>query len=195
MNSNLTEIFISQKRMESYINMMEYEQNLVFSKKAYIPLSVLEVALRNSIDTFLSEKISDEWYREENFLTKDSQKKVDDAIKLLVRRKEHTPKDKIIAELSFGFWVNLFKAPYAKNLRINDLKKIFPNLPSKHIKLINREYLFKRLNHIRKFRNRVFHYEKVLNKDTYNHIFEEIEELLVYFDKDLYNFIQKINNE
>lgn len=179
MNSNLTEIFISQKRMESYINMMEYEQNLVFSKKAYILLSVLEVALRNSIDTFL---------------TKDSQKKVDDAIKLLVRRKEHTPKDKIIAELSFGFWVNLFKAPYAKNLRINDLKKIFPNLPPKQVKLINREYLFKRLNHIRKFRNRVFHYEKVLDKDAYNNIFDEIEELLEYFDKELCNFSKKINN-
>ncbi len=195
MNSNLIKKFISQKRLASYKDVREYEQNLLVSKRAYIPLSVFEVALRNAIDAFLSDKISNEWYKEENFLTKDSQKKVDDVIELLQRRKENSTKDKIIAELSFGFWVNLFKSPYAKNLRINDLKKIFPNLPSKQIKLINREYIFKRLNHIRKFRNRIFHYEKILNKDAYNHIFEEIEELLVYFDKDLYNFIQKMNNE
>ena len=173
---------------------MEYEENLVFSKNAYIPLSILEIALRNSIDAFLSEKFSDEWYKKENFLTKDTQKKVDDVIELLQRRKENSTKDKVIAELSFGFWVNLFKAPYAKNLRVNDLKKIFPNLPPKQVKLINREYLFKRLNYIRKFRNRVFHYEKVLNKDGYHNIFDEIEELLEYFDKGLCDFSKKINN-
>jgi len=194
MNSNLIKMFINQKRLDSYRDVVEYEQNLVFSKKAYIPLSILEIALRNSIDSFLSEKISNEWYKEENFLTKDSQKKVDDVIALLERRKENSSKDKIIAELSFGFWVNLFKAPYANNLRVNDLKKIFPNLPPKQVKLINREFLYRKLNHIREFRNRIFHYEKVLNKDKYNNIFEEIEELLEYFDKELYNFSKKINN-
>lgn len=187
-------MFISQKRLGSYRDIIEYEENLVFSKNAYIPLSILEIALRNSINAFLSERFSDEWYKKENFLTKDGQKRVDDVIELLERRKENSTKDKVIAELSFGFWVNLFKAPYAKNLRINDLKKIFPNLPPKQVKLINREYLFKRLNHIRKFRNRVFHYEKVLDKDAYNNIFDEIEELLEYFDKELCNFSKKINN-
>jgi len=185
---------MSQKRLESYRDIVEYEQNLVFSKKAYIPLSILEIALRNSIDSFLGEKISNEWYKEENFLTKDSQKKVDDVIALLERRKENSSKNKIIAELSFGFWVNLFKAPYANNLRVNDLKKIFPNLPPRQVKLINREYLYTRLNHIRQFRNRIFHYEKVLNKDAYNDIFEEIEELLEYFDKELCDFSKKTNN-
>jgi len=194
MNSNLIKIFISQKRLDSYRDIVEYEQNLVFSKKAYIPLSVLEIALRNSIDTFLSEKVSNEWYKEENFLTKDSQKKVDEVIKRLERRQENSTKDKVIAELPFGFWVNLFKDPYANNLRINDLKKIFSNLPPRQVKLINRKYLYKRLNHIRQFRNRVFHYEKVLNRDGYNNIFEEIEELLEYFDKELCAFSKKINN-
>ena len=187
-------MFISQKRLDGYRDIVEYEQNLVFSKKAYIPLSVLEIALRNSIDTFLSEKVSNEWYKEENFLTKDSQKKVDDVIVRLERRRENSTKDKVIAELPFGFWVNLFKDPYANNLRINDLKKIFPNLPPRQVKLINRKYLYKRLNHIRQFRNRVVPYEKVLNKDAYNNIFEEIEELLEYFDKELCDFSKKINN-
>ena len=36
---------------------------------------------------------------------------------------------------------------------------------------------------------------KHLTQEGRYQIFVEIEELLVYFDKDLYNFLQKINNE
>ncbi len=136
----------------------------------------MEVALRNALDNYLSNKISNNWY-EEDFLTQDSKIKVNQAIALLNRRKERISKEKIIAELSFGFWVNLFKKPYDKKLRINDIILIFPNLPKRNEKLINRQILFKKLNHIRIFRNRIFHYEKVLNKDDFNNIKNEILEV------------------
>jgi len=195
MNSSLIDKFISNSRLSSYKNIFEYEQNLIFSKKSYIPLSILEVALRNSIDALLSEKVSADWYEEDSFLTKDSKIKIYQAIELLKRKKEKISKHKIIAELSFGFWVNLFKKPYEKKLRINDLKKVFPNLPSKNKKQTNREIIYKKLNHIRNFRNRVFHYEKVLNRDDYNLIFNEIYELLSYFDDEVCVFAKKVNNE
>ena len=195
MKNSLINKFISKKRLTNYKNIAEYEQNLVFSKKAYIPLSVLEVTLRNSIDTLLSEKISVDWYKHDDFLTKDSKVKISQAMELLKMKKEHISKDKIIAELSFGFWVNLFKKPYEKKLRINDLKKLFPNLPSKKTKITNRESLYRELNHIRNFRNRVFHHEKVLNRDNYNLIFSEIDEILSYFDEEVCSFSQRINNE
>ncbi len=44
------------------------------------------------------------------------------------------------------------------------------------------------------FRNRVFHYEKVINKDNYNQIFDEIDEVLFYFDKELFDCVKKANN-
>ncbi len=195
MKNSLINKFISKKRLTNYKNIAEYEQNLVFSKKAYIPLSVLEVTLRNSIDTLLSEKISVDWYKHDDFLTKDSKVKISQAMELLKMKKEHISKDKIIAELSFGFLVNLFKKPYEKKLRINDLKKLFSNLPSKKTKITNRESLYRELNHIRNFRNRVFHHEKVLNRDNYNLIFSEIDEILSYFDEEVCSFSQRINNE
>ncbi len=194
MNNNLIEKFISDNRLGSYKNLLEYEENLIFSKKSYIPLSILEVSLRNAIDTLLSEKVGFNWYEKDNFLTKDSKYKVMKAIELLNMKKEKISKHKIIAELSFGFWVNLFKKPYEKKLRINDLKKIFPNLPSKNIKFTSREIIYKELNHIRNFRNRVFHYEKVLNKDNYNFIFNEIDEILTYFDDEVSAFAKRIND-
>ncbi len=183
--------FISVKRFESYENIEEYSKNLIFSQSFYILLSILEVALRNALDNYLSNKISNNWY-EEDFLTQDSKIKVNQAIALLNRRKERISKEKIIAELSFGFWVNLFKKPYDKKLRINDIILIFPNLPKRNKKLINRQILFKKLNHIRIFRNRIFHYEKVLNKDNFNDIENEILEIIKYFDDDLYQYTNSL---
>ena len=124
MKESLIKQFISEDRFKSYENLEEYSNNLIFSQNAYIPLSILEVALRNALNNHLSEKISDIWY-EEDFLTKDSIEKVSQAKSLLTKRRERTDKEKIIAELSFGFWVNLFKKPYDKKLRINDIKRIF----------------------------------------------------------------------
>jgi hypothetical protein len=195
MKSSLIQHFISKDRYGNYINMQEYETNLSFSKRAYIPLSILEVALRNSIDKLLSEKVGQNWHEDDGFLTKDSKLKVEQAKELLSKRRESTTKQKIIAELSLGFWVNLFKKPYDNELRINDLKKVFPNLPPKAKKLINREIVYKELDHIRNFRNRVFHYEKVVNKDNYNDIFDEIDEILGYFDDEMCEFAKRLNNE
>jgi hypothetical protein len=195
MKECLIDKFISSDRFGSYQNIEEYSQNLAFSKKSYIPLSILEVALKNSINELLNDKVGIDWIEDPTFLTKDSLKKVKDAKNILFRRGEKISKSKIIAELSFGFWVNLFKRPYSKKLRTNDLKKIFLNLPPKNEKLINREILYKELNHIRNFRNRVFHYEKVLNKDDYNSIFNEIHEILKYFNEELVEYTQKVNNE
>ena len=195
MNKSLITQFISDSRFTSYADMAEYEHNLVFSKQSYIPLAILEVALRNSIDKLLSEKVAVNWYEHNDFLTRDSQHKIAQAVDLLERRRERVSKDKIIAELSFGFWVNLFKKPYDKKLRINDLKKIFPNLPSRQEKRTNREIVYRELNHVRNFRNRVFHHEKVLNKDNYNVIFDEINEVLSYFDNEVCEFSKRVNHE
>lgn len=191
MKESLIKQFISEDRFKSYDNLEEYSKNLIFSQNAYIPLSILEVALRNALNNHLSNKISDIWY-EDDFLTKDSIEKVSQAKSLLIKRREKTDKEKIIAELSFGFWVNLFKKPYDKKLRINDIKTIFPNLPNKEKKLINREIIFNKLNHIRNFRNRVFHYEKVLNKHNYNNINEDIFEIIKYFDDELFYYTNSL---
>lgn len=194
MKKSLIKKYISTERFRSYSGIDEYLENLVFSKKAYIPLSILEISLKNSINELLTEKLGENWLEDKNFLTNDSLRKIDEAKKILFKRAEPISKSKIIAELSFGFWVNLFKKPYEMKLRTKDIQKIFTNLPPKKEKIINREVIYKELNHIRNFRNRVFHYEKVINKDNYNQIFDEIDEVLFYFDKELFDCVKKVNN-
>lgn len=194
MKISLIKKYISSERFRSYSGIDEYLENLVFSKKAYIPLSILEISLKNSINELLTEKLGENWLENKDFLTNDSLRKIEEAKKILYKRAELISKSKIIAELSFGFWVNLFKKPYEKKLRTKDIQKIFTNLPPKKEKMINREVIYKELNHIRNFRNRVFHYEKVINKDNYNQIFDEIDEVLFYFDKELFDCVKKANN-
>ncbi|MCT7513773.1 Abi family protein [Aliarcobacter cryaerophilus] len=194
MKKSLIKKYISTERFRSYSGIDEYLENLVFSKKAYIPLSILEISLKNSINELLTEKLGENWLENKDFLTNDSLRKIEEAKKILYKRAEPISKSKIIAELSFGFWVNLFKKPYEMKLRTKDIQKIFTNLPPKKEKMINREVIYKELNHIRNFRNRVFHYEKVINKDNYNQIFDEIDEVLFYFDKELFDCVKKANN-
>ena len=194
MKISLIKKYISTERFRSYSGIDEYLENLVFSKKAYIPLSILEISLKNSINDLLTDKLGENWLENKDFLTNDSLRKIDEARNILYKRAELISKSKIIAELSFGFWVNLFKKPYEKKLRTKDIQKIFTNLPPKKEKMINREVIYKELNHIRNFRNRVFHYEKVINKDNYNQIFDEIDEVLFYFDKELFDCVKKANN-
>ena len=195
MKISLIKKYISTERFRSYSGIDEYLENLVFSKKAYIPLSILEISLKNSINDLLTDKLGENWLENKDFLTNDSLRKIEEAKKILYKRAELISKSKIIAELSFGFWVNLFKKPYEKKLRTKDIQKIFTNLPPKKEKIINREVIYKELNHIRNFRNRVFHYEKVINKDNYNQIFDEIDEVLFYFDKELFDCVKKANND
>ena len=194
MKISLIKKYISSERFRSYSGIDEYLENLVFSKKAYIPLSILEISLKNSINDLLTDKLGENWLENKDFLTNDSLRKIEEAKKILYKRAELISKSKIIAELSFGFWVNLFKKPYEKKLRTKDIQKIFTNLPPKKEKMINREVIYKELNHIRNFRNRVFHYEKVINKDNDNQIFDEIDEVLFYFDKELFDCVKKANN-
>ena len=51
MTDEIINKFITSKRLSSYENMDDYKLNLVISKNMYIPLSVLEVSIRNAVNS------------------------------------------------------------------------------------------------------------------------------------------------
>ena len=187
MKDNIKLKFITNIRLQNYTDFDEYKQNLYSSEKYYILLSIFEISLRNSINDYFKYKISKNWL-DSDTLHKDTKQRIDEAKKKILQRREIVTYDKIIAELPLGFWTSLFRKSYTNLIRIKDIKYIFPNIPTKKQKLINRNILDKKLNYIRKFRNRVFHYERIINKVEYQNIKNDIFELLVYFDKDIYDF-------
>jgi len=195
MNNVLIHKYITDKRFSKYESIEQYEENLLLSKQYYIPLSILEVALRNAINHHFEKFYGAGWLlNEASFLQKDHLSKIFDAKQKIKSRKETLTKDKLIAELSFGFWANLFKSSYDRQMRIANLKQIFTNLPSKDTKLINRNELFQIINHIRNFRNRIFHHERIVNKVEFQNIETEIDEILGYLHKDILSFSKRVNH-
>lgn len=194
MTEDIKNRFISKKRLQNYNSFDEYKKNLRMSEKYYSLLSIFEISLRNSIDFYFTQKISSDWL-DSDVLHKDTKQKVQEAKNKILRRKESPTHDKVLAELSFGFWTSLFRKSYSNLFRLKDIKHIFPNLPAKNEQLLNRNIIDKKLNHIRKFRNRVFHYERIINKAEYKNIDKEIQELLVYFDLEVYKFAEEFLNE
>lgn len=191
MRDEIKSKFITDIRLKNYTSFDEYRYNLLQCEKYYVLLSIFEISLRNSIDNYFKYKISSDWLYS-NVLHNDTKKRVEEAKNKIVQRREALMHDKIIAELSFGFWTSLFRKSYSNLIRIQDINYIFPNMPRKNKKLINRNILDKKLNHIRKFRNRVFHYERIINKSEYISIENNIFELLEYFDIEMSNFAKAL---
>lgn len=173
-----------------------YKANLRLSQKLFSVLSVFEVVLRNKIDThyrnvFKSINGSYDWILfaagNGGYLTvkgcEKSMKTVKDAIQSLRSGYAH---DKLVAELSFGFWRFQFAA---KEFRAagSTLHLIFPNRPGG----TNNTDIFKMLGFINKIRNRIAHHEPICFNTTGDisatyarHHYNTILEILTWLDID-----------
>lgn len=195
MNESLINKYITAKRFEIYQSMETYSYNLKKAKHLYIPLSVLEVSLRNSINGLFEKFYGTGWIiNEASFLKHKEVEKIEQAKQKLSENGEQITKDKLVAELTLGFWTALFQSVYDDKMRMSSLKQIFPNLPPKEKMIVDRKIISSKLNHIRKFRNRVFHHENII-KEEFNNIESAIHEILNYFDSELAEFAMGLNNE
>lgn len=185
--------YISDPRFDKYNSFDEYKENLLFSSHFYIPLSVLEVSLRNAINNYFVNLYGHNWIlNEAQFLQRDALEKIAHAKKKLEDRHETITHAKLTAELTLGFWTSLFQKPYDKTMRLQTLKGIFSNLPKQDVKFIDRKIISAQLNHIRKFRNRVFHFEKIIHKDEFLTIQNDIDEILSFLNQEVYDFAKEL---
>mgnify|MGYP002153710484 CR=1 FL=1 len=194
-HTQIIEKFISQARLSPFGTMEAYKLNLQKSKQSYIPLAILEVSLRNQVNHLFAVLYGSQWLiKGVSELHQKEQEKISFAKATLKRNHTIFTQDKLIAELNFGFWTALFRSVYSKQMRIPNLVKVFPNLPPPTEKFINRDILSSKLNHIRKFRNRVFHHENII-KDEFQNIHQEILELIRYLDAKLVTLVEEVNKE
>lgn len=139
-----------------------YLWNTALSEALYPALQALEITLRNSVHEAISQRAgSAMWFEQQPPLLRPSEwEKVTAAKRELQQDRKPLEGGRIVAELSFGFWTSLFDSRYERVLWPALLKPTFPNMP-RHIR--TRLQLSKRLNQIRRLRNRVFHHESILN--------------------------------
>lgn len=124
-------------------------------------LNVLEIALKNSIHQRLAVLYNrndwwEAWAGDPVFGRQCSE--VASAKAKLQRRAESFTTNKIIAELTFGFWSTLFNAQFQSTLW-KALRLVFPRCPKPQRQ---RHTVSSALNQIRELRNRVFHHEQLL---------------------------------
>lgn len=59
--------------------------------------------------------------------------------------------------------------------------------------MVDRKYISAQLNLIRAFRNRIFHYEKIVQKPKYENIEDNVYEILNYLHIELYSYVKRVN--
>ena len=180
---------LSEKRLAKYKDISKENAiachlfNCELAESFYSSLSYFEIILRNKIDKVFSKYLGDDWIFKDEYIigrNKDNMKNALSHIK--DTKKKPTDKNHIISELSLGFWVYLFLPVYndviwTKQPQI--LKEVFDGSKNKLIL----EVIFSKLNIIRMYRNKIFHYGSLLTDvknppaRMHNLIYNTIKEL------------------
>lgn len=184
------QLFISPARFRVYLQQRNHDihdayqlylTNIELSEALYPVLSVLEISLRNAIHQKLSTHFNDTyWFK--NKLPPEFQVAIKRAEqKIRLQQKQITP-DRVIAELSFGFWNRLFNRHYARQLW-KPLRTIFPHLPKQQRR---RDTIDDALFRIRTLRNRIYHYAPIFHNLHYlETVYKEIYEFLSWLHHNL----------
>jgi len=166
MQGEALEILISEQRFSTYDRMFNgnrikaieyYQLNIKIAQSLYPLLLYTEVSLRNLIHRSCTAHFqTDQWFQ---FCEQEEQiKKIEQVKKKIEAISSVLSSDKIVAELTFGFWCSLLNKRNAKHFW-KPLQRAFPHLEAS----VKREKMASTINHIRKLRNRIFHYEPICN--------------------------------
>lgn len=182
---NLINENLSFKRLLAYqidqnelisTTMAQYLWNIELSKALYPLLHLVEVSLRNRLNVFIGNYLKDsEWLLKNNILKEIEKKMVVDAQQKLLKARKIVNNDNLVAELSFGFWTNLIDRRYEQVIWPQLLKPVFPGIKN-HMR--TRKIISNQFNHIRKIRNRIFHYERIWNRSDLLITYEEMLQVL-----------------
>lgn len=163
-----------------------YERNTELSEALYGVIQGLEVTLRNSVHNLMSRELSqDNWY-ERITLEAPELKALQEAREKIVGRGYTVTPARIVAELTFGFWVRLTASLYEKTVWVKHLHKIFP------IRL-RRKFLFQRLDAIKRLRNRIAHHERIVGRRDLPKAYEETLEAIQWISPVMENWVRNTN--
>lgn len=162
---------ISQERLTNYriaaggdeeFALALYGWNIQISEAFFPVLSAAEVCLRNTVSSRLIQAYNHQWWNNEQFHLQIGN--AGKGIVLRARRKltrsGPVTSGRMIAELTFGFWVTMLKELHRPVLWEN-LHISFADLPES----VTYDQFYYRCNEVREFRNRVFHHEPIINCD------------------------------
>lgn len=145
-----------------------YILNTKISAAVMADLHYIEIALRNKFDRVLAEKFGQNWFENSDFLSllskrpysETSLKKAKDAAGKHWPKNKALPWGKVIAELTFGFWLQLTDSNLEHELWVPCLYKAFAPRKAPKRSIFNQQ-----LENLRQLRNRVAHHEPIFHLD------------------------------
>ena len=171
---------LSRERLSAYLTAARGDRarairlhawNTAVSAAFYGPLQGLEITLRNAMRRELVERYGPAWYEEADAgLDRGALDRVTGARVELARAGRGNEASRVVAALSFGFWVSLIgpggrlasgrKANYEMTLWRPALRRAFP-----HREALTRKQAHRPLNDLRTLRNRIAHHEPIFARD------------------------------
>lgn len=164
------ETAFSAARLDKYRNacggnegkaLILYRHNVKLCQKFYGVLNIFEIVLRNAVNRHYAVGFGEpDWIwrqlQADGMLAQFPQRnKFLEEIASLKRAGKYSP-DKVVASATFGFWTHLFtKVPF--RLGGQTLLRIFPFRQTG----LGQKAVFKELQRIKKFRNRIAHHEPI----------------------------------
>lgn len=134
-----------------------YRWNTALSAAFYGPLQCLEVGLRNVVHDQLSKARGACWYENSSVLTGRDLAAAREAMQKVKESGKEPAPGRVVAELSFGFWVGLFANVYDSTIWRTDLYRRFSPRPQ-------RRDLHDKLDRLRTLRNRIAHHEPIFQR-------------------------------
>ena len=127
--------------------------NTMVSGAFYGPLQMVEIALRNAVHDYVSAVHGRQWLGDRQVLQGNELRRVDEARAQVRGKRKNPTADRVVAELSFGFWLSLSARRY-DGLWNAVLNRAFVPTPP-------RRDLYARLAQLRDLRNRIAHHEPI----------------------------------
>lgn len=174
---------LSEARLAAFSRPGEYDDLAVISKYAwnlalcralYPALHAVEVALRNGIYAAVATFQGSLWLTS-GLLAAPEQDSVTQAVERLKADRKPPEPNRLVAELNFGFWTNLFFSRYEQVLWPKYLRLSFPKAPARERV---RRTLYHRLDRIRILRNRVFHHEPIWHQSDLAEQHQQMREMI-----------------
>jgi len=146
----------------------------------------LEVALRNAVHNVMTSGIdSPDWY-DKIQIEESERDAIDEAKKKISDKHLQITPGRVVAELTFGFWVKLLAWPYEKQLWVKFLYRAFPSK-------MKRKTLHGRLVNLKTLRNRIAHHERIIGKRNLPDDYRDLLEAIGWIDSTVSRWVQSTN--
>lgn len=162
---------LSVPRLDRYMHMAKgdlklalafHNWNTALGSSLHLPLQIFELSFRNCLHDSLSGRFGHDWYDSQfAILDADGQRTVTVAKDKLIKQGRPISSPPVIAQFTFGFWLNLLKRRYETPFWIPAIKNGFTHAP----KPVMRQATFDAVDKIRNLRNRIAHHEPIYTRD------------------------------